>query len=479
MVAHLEVSPSAVLGPRQFVNYDDGIWENRYPTDDWICLAAFLHLYGQPRFELAPGDVLFEPNPAVAVDISQALHRSQWAVQQLPVIGPDICSKESVMYARLVPYLMRCIHKKGDHAWSAELAQDLEVPDPDPTHPGGKVDVAMLLSRPNPDAPGRLNTFLPCFLELKPGEQKTSQSYQTLAEGLLACKRNGHYDVPILGGVLTCRPPQVKLWCFVKQSGVLVQVYLGRLSLETVDGVNQLIDLLAFWTSMVARRLDDRQIPRREESSLKYSRTLIFKESEEKKMMVFKAFRRDNQDASFVFNLEHIPEAKQRAESDHFVVIEYPYIPAVKAMPSSSKDFVGVLQDLQRLNQAGLVHGDIRLANMIFAQDRSHLIDYDFCGQDQKSCYPSGYNLSLEDTLRHPDLLLANDNPKLMRQLHDWYSMSAIMGAFEPSSANDAQRWKDIRRLVLQGKLAEAIDQINSSEMVLPSSSSKSREADK
>jgi len=308
------------------------------------------------------------------------------------------------------------------------------------------------------------SSFLPCFLELKPGKKEEKHIYQTLAEGLLSCKSNDHYDVPILGGLLTCDPPQVQLWCFVERNRVLAQVPLGLLSLATEQGVMRLTDLLAFWASMVARRIEDRRRTRLETRFPKRSHTLLPDESEEK--MVFKAYRKNDSVQAIESNLKHFQGASTRATSDEFVVLQYPFIPAAKPFPTTNRDFSGVLQDLQRLNNASLVHGDVRLANMIFAENRSHLIDLDFCGKEDVSHYPAGYNLQLGDTLRHPELGGLSEMSMKMRREHDWYSMSAIMGAFEPTSPDDSKTWKNTRRLVLHGQLTEAIEII--SQRVIP-----------
>ena len=184
---------------------------------------------------MAPGAVLFEPNAEVFSDILQALKRTQVSEQRLPVINSDIAGRESVMYARVMPLLMRSIRKKGDHGWNAEIVQGLELLEP--RGHGGILDMVTLLTCPDPDQAGIWSSFLSCFLELKPGKQEEMHLYQTLAEGLLSCKSNGHYDVPILGGLLTGDPPQVQLWCFVERNCVLVQVSLGLLSLATEQGV--------------------------------------------------------------------------------------------------------------------------------------------------------------------------------------------------------------------------------------------------
>ena len=402
MLAFLDVSASKVSDSKGFTNFQEGVWENRYPTEDWICLGAFFRLYGQPQFELAAGAVLFEPNPEVTLGIYEALQRTKRSEERLPAISSDIAGRESVMYARVMPLLMRSIHKKANHGWNAEIVQGLEFELLDVNGHGGILDMATLLTCSDPDQPGKWSSFLPCFLELKPGKQEGKQIYQTLAEGLLSCKRNGHYDVPILGGLLTCDPPQVQLWCFVERNRVLVQVPLGLLSLETVEGVMRLTDLLAVWTSMVARRLEDRRRAPPETRFPKRSHTLLPDESEEK--MVFKAYRKEDPAQAIKNNLDHFQGASTRAISDEFVVLQYPFIPAAKPFPTTNRDFSGVLQDLQKLGNASLVHGDVRLANMIFAENRSHLIDFDFCGIDGKSSYPTGYNLHLGDTLRHPEL---------------------------------------------------------------------------
>lgn len=42
------------------------------------------------------------------------------------------------------------------------------------------------------------------------------------------------------------------------------------------------------------------------------------------------------------------------------------------------------------------VHGDIRLLNMVFSNEKSELIDFDFSGKADSTLYPPGYRQSLE-----------------------------------------------------------------------------------
>ena len=55
-------------------------------------------------------------------------------------------------------------------------------------------------------------------------------------------------------------------------------------------------------------------------------------------------------------------------------ILTYKYIPRREGEPYNLKDFVGVVQTLSRMHKHGFVHGDIRLANMVFTEDgTSHL----------------------------------------------------------------------------------------------------------
>lgn len=63
--------------------------------------------------------------------------------------------------------------------------------------------------------------------------------------------------------------------------------------------------------------------------------------------------------------------------------------------PTSVKQFVGILETLHMLHEKNIVHSDVRLANMIFHADNSHLIDFDLADKENTD-YPRGYTKLVE-----------------------------------------------------------------------------------
>lgn len=61
---------------------------------------------------------------------------------------------------------------------------------------------------------------------------------------------------------------------------------------------------------------------------------------------------------------------------------------------------VAVAEHLKRLHENGIVHGDIRLLNMVFSDEKSELIDFDFSGEQGKVEYPPGYRMTVFDGRR-------------------------------------------------------------------------------
>ena len=59
--------------------------------------------------------------------------------------------------------------------------------------------------------------------------------------------------------------------------------------------------------------------------------------------------------------------------------------------------FLPIMDELTKLHQNGMVHGDICVFNMVFfpaddaGKPQGYLFDFDFGGTDGKAKYPSGY----------------------------------------------------------------------------------------
>lgn len=95
--------------------------------------------------------------------------------------------------------------------------------------------------------------------------------------------------------------------------------------------------------------------------------------------------------------------------------LKYKYIEGDHT-PTSVNQFTGALQTLQKLHQQGIVHGDVRLPNIIFSGNNSYLIDFDLA-RKVGDRYPIGYTALPE---RHIDAT----SRSLMSDRH---SMASIM----------------------------------------------------
>jgi hypothetical protein len=80
------------------------------------------------------------------------------------------------------------------------------------------------------------------------------------------------------------------------------------------------------------------------------------------------------------------------------VVIAIPFREG-RHFAQNPKDFLPIIDHLEKLHKAGYVHGDIRAFNTVFSEEEGKgcLIDFDFSGKTGTVFYPKGYNQSLAD----------------------------------------------------------------------------------
>jgi serine/threonine protein kinase len=162
-------------------------------------------------------------------------------------------------------------------------------------------------------------------------------------------------------------------------------------------------------------------------------------------------------------NRENVSESEKRRPTEFYFsflqaefvlntsnlkIISYPYMHG-SHIPSKCTDFVDVLNQLVQMHSRSIVHGDIRLFNILFLnRGGSTLIDFDFSSNN--GIYPPGFCIELFDTLRHSDAKPGN----VLHIDHDCFSMAAVMNIF--SSTNE--KWKDAVDFVQNGFLSAAID---------------------
>lgn len=121
-----------------------------------------------------------------------------------------------------------------------------------------------------------------------------------------------------------------------------------------------------------------------------------------------------------------LPEVKLTpCDADNRVyMLEYTYIEGKDGSVRTCqlKEFVGVVKQLSEMHKYEFVHGDVRLANMVFSKDgKSSLIDFDFVGNHNRNVYASSFNYKLKE--RHQQA--CPNSPMLME--HDRFGLECII----------------------------------------------------
>ena len=161
-----------------------------------------------------------------------------------------------------------------------------------------------------------------------------------------------------------------------------------------------------------------------------------------------------NAEAQPDWSIEFIPRAELIEVHRSFRVLKYPRI-AGSWRPAFVGHLRSILKALRRVHRRDVVHGDIRLHNMVFvpvsagasatstvstasaaeldATPRTYearLIDFDFA-RPEGSAYPARLD-SVSDTQRHPDV---RHHRAAMRKVHDCHSMLFLLRQFRPCDA--------------------------------------------
>ena len=126
-------------------------------------------------------------------------------------------------------------------------------------------------------------------------------------------------------------------------------------------------------------------------------------------------------------------------------VVTYPFIKGTHN-PTSSAQFAPILRKLAEMHKSGYCHGDIRLANMLFAtpSDESALIDFDLGGKVDERKYHPTFALNLVDARRHPSV-----KPGVALAFeHDLYSIHWLMNRLTPVESENANEWENIVALL-------------------------------
>jgi serine/threonine protein kinase len=128
--------------------------------------------------------------------------------------------------------------------------------------------------------------------------------------------------------------------------------------------------------------------------------------------------------------------------------------------------FVAILKQLASLHAQGVVHGDVRLANMLPTEtgDRGVLLDFDFCAVEGSKGYPKGLQELHSDGQRHVDVTAAIRHDRIeelpMGKEHDCFSLGHVMSLFKPTRDEDTDDWNTAIRRTKKGNLEKAMNRL-------------------
>ena len=133
------------------------------------------------------------------------------------------------------------------------------------------------------------------------------------------------------------------------------------------------------------------------------------------------------------------------SSDQRFVYIKYSYLDGDHS-PTLLKQFAGVTHMLHKVHEKGYVHGDIRLENIVFSSNGSHLIDFDLA-KNEGRLYPEGY--CWYQDIRHNR---ARQHLEMKRE-HDRYSLGKSMQEVKCTDCNKQRASSIIQRVTSQESL--------------------------
>jgi hypothetical protein len=114
------------------------------------------------------------------------------------------------------------------------------------------------------------------------------------------------------------------------------------------------------------------------------------------------------------------------------MVISVPY-KAGSHIPETIRHLQLISEDVRKLHALKLKHGDLRLWNMVFDDNKAALIDFDFSGE--KVYYPKGYETKLDDAPGRPGQAFEE-----ITEYHDVQALLNIQMMFVP----EARRYRNV-----------------------------------
>jgi len=119
----------------------------------------------------------------------------------------------------------------------------------------------------------------------------------------------------------------------------------------------------------------------------------------------------------------------------------------------SASAFSCIANGLRQLHEEDqFVHGDIRLANLLFDKGEGSICDFDLSGKEGEK-YPPSFNVKINDGKRHND---AEPN-KPMEMEHDWHALASVMDLFTVGEEHK-NAWGRAVNSVQKGEVPSCLD---------------------
>ncbi|KAG7370338.1 hypothetical protein IV203_028084 [Nitzschia inconspicua] len=157
----------------------------------------------------------------------------------------------------------------------------------------------------------------------------------------------------------------------------------------------------------------------------------------------------------FVDEKAQLWTSDEEENDEKLAIVEMCYHESKWDDATSVTSFISILEQLQKLHGKGLVHGDIRLLNLL---STGHIVDFDFVGLEH---YPEGLNHLTTDGSRHKEVdhAIVFERVHLLKPVkeHDTYSMAQVMKLFQVEVEGQSW-WEEATMEVENGNLDAAIE---------------------
>ena len=131
-------------------------------------------------------------------------------------------------------------------------------------------------------------------------------------------------------------------------------------------------------------------------------------------------------------------------------LLEYAYLKGNHQL-SSVNQALSLVEKLRQLHSKGIVHGDIRLANIVCGEaDEAWFIDLDYSGRENEGVYPKGWNHSINDGERHREAVATRQ----LKREHDYFALWSVFSLFTCAKSE----WQSVVACVKAGDLDQAKD---------------------